>query len=346
MSVSRDVSAPRWTFRRSSARFRRSSIAIPPCERRLPVRSGAPVQQIHDHEVVNFEEIDASSWDRDELHSRLGEVAQRPFDLEHGPMMRVNLFARSRMRTHPAAGRSSYRGRFLVARGDPPRAGRTLRGGKDRSTGRASSLALHYTDFVHWQAEMLASPAGERLWDYWKQQLGGPLPVLNLPTDRPRPPMQSFRGAQHDFTLNADLAGGSGRSPKPRGRHCMWSCWRRSKLMLYHHSGQEDILVASPMVGRSRAEFEGIVAFCQSGRLARRSLRKPTFRAFLGQVRQTVWRRSKIRIIPHCVWSSGSGRRGISAGRRSARPCSSWISPTGSPNRPPGLRAGRDRAAR
>ena len=53
---------------------------------------------------------------------------------------------------------------------------------------------------------LLAGPAGERLWDYWKNQLAGPLPVLALPTDRPRPPIQKFRGAQHDFTLSEELA--------------------------------------------------------------------------------------------------------------------------------------------
>ena len=50
-------------------------------------------------------------------------------------------------------------------------------------------IELQYTDFVRWQTKMLEGSAGERLWDYWKKQLAGPLPVLNLPTDRPRPPI-------------------------------------------------------------------------------------------------------------------------------------------------------------
>ena len=103
--------------------FRRAFQALldrhPSLRTTFAVRSGTPVQQIHEHESVHFEEIDASSWDEDELHRRLDEQTQRPFDLERGPVMRVTLFTRSEQRTRPVAGHSSHRGRFLVARGDP-----------------------------------------------------------------------------------------------------------------------------------------------------------------------------------------------------------------------------------
>ena len=122
-------------------------------------------------------------------------------------------------------------------------------------------LDLQYTDFVRWQSAMLASPAGERLWDYWKTQLAGPLPVLNLPTDRPRPPIQMFRGAHLRFHPER-WAGGAAQSPgRAEGATLYMVLLAAFELMLYFHSGQEDILVASPMVGRSRAEFEGIVGF-------------------------------------------------------------------------------------
>ena len=158
--------------------------------------------------------------------------------------------------------------------------------------GRPASLRpldLQYTDFVRWQAGMLAGPAGERLWDYWKQKLAGPLPVLNLPTDRPRPPIQMFRGAQHDFTLDPDLARRLKRFAKAEGVTLYMVLLATFEVMLYQHSGQEDILVASPMAGRSRAEFEGIVGFFANPVVLRADLSgNPTFRAFLGQVRQTV----------------------------------------------------------
>jgi hypothetical protein len=65
-----------------------------------------------------------------------------------------------------------------------------------------------YTKFVNWQSEMLSSPKGEKLWEYWQKQLSGELPILNLPTDRPRSPVQSFRGETHIFRLDEELIQG------------------------------------------------------------------------------------------------------------------------------------------
>jgi amino acid adenylation domain-containing protein len=253
------------------------------------MRAGKPLQQIHPHLPVPFEATDASTWREDEVETRLVEATQRPFDLERGPIMRVDLFTRS-AREHilllvihhivvdfwslaviltelgvlypaEAAGRPA----FL-----PP-------------------LDLQYTDFVRWQTEMLASPAGERLWEYWKKQLAGPLPVLNLPTDRPRPPIQMFRGAQHDFTLNDELTVRLRALAKAEGATLFMVLLAAFELMLYYHSGQEDILVASPMAGRSRAEFDGMVGFFANPVVLRADISgNPTFRALLGRVRQTV----------------------------------------------------------
>ena len=84
----------------------------------ITVQSGKPVQQIHEHHPVYFEETDASAWREDELQTRLIEETQRPFNLERGPVMRVSSAHSIVARTHPVAGGSSYRGGFLVARGD------------------------------------------------------------------------------------------------------------------------------------------------------------------------------------------------------------------------------------
>ena len=150
-------------------------------------------------------------------------------------------------------------------------------------------LDLQYTDYVRWQSEMLASPEGERLWAYWQKQLAGPLPVLNLPTDRPRPPIQTYHGAAHDFNLNDELARRLKALARTEGATLYMVLLAAFEAMLYYHTGQEDLLVASPMVGRSRAEFEGIVGFFANPVVLRANLAgNPTFRAFLGQVRQTV----------------------------------------------------------
>ncbi len=253
------------------------------------VHAGKPVQQIHAHQPVHFETTDASTWRGDELQTRLVEETQLPFDLERGPVMRVSLFTRSAQEhilllvIHHivvdfwslAVILNELAVLYLAKQAGRP--------------APLPPLDLQYTDFVRWQAGMLAGPAGDRLWSYWKQQLSGALPVLNLPTDRPRPPIQLFRGAQHDFTLDDELAQQLRALAKAEGATLYMVLLAAFELMLYYHSGQEDILVASPMAGRSRAEFEGMVGFFANPVVLRANLSgNPTFRAFLGQVRQTV----------------------------------------------------------
>jgi len=273
--------------------FRRAFQALvdrhPSLRTTIAVRSGKPVQQIHEHQPVHFEETDASTWRADELQTRLVEETQRRFDLERGPVMRVSLFTRSAQEHILLLVIHHIVVDFWSLAVILNELGVLYPAEKAGRPAALPSLDLQYTDFVRWQTEMLAGPAGERLWDYWKKQLAGPLPVLNLPTDRPRPPIQMFRGAQHDFTLNDELARRLRALAKAEGATLYMVLLAAFELMLYCHTGQEDILVASPMVGRSRAEFEGLVGFFANPVVLRANLSgNPTFREFLGQVRQTV----------------------------------------------------------
>ncbi len=289
MSVLRRASAPSVDIPALRRAFQALVDRHPSLRTTFAVHSGKPVQQIHEHQPVHFEETDASTWREDELQTRLVEETQRPFDLERGPVMRVSLFTRSAQEHILLLVIHHIVVDFWSLAVILNELGVLYSAEKAGRPAALPPLDLQYTDFVRWQAEMLASPAGERLWDYWKKQLAGPLPVLNLPTDRPRPPIQMFRGAQHDFTLNDELARRLKALAKAEGATLYMVLLAAFELMLYYHSGQEDILVASPMVGRSRAEFEGMVGFFANPVVLRANLSgNPTFRAFLGQVRQTV----------------------------------------------------------
>jgi hypothetical protein len=253
------------------------------------VRSGKPAQRVHPHLAVHFVETDASAWDSEVLKTRLLEEAYRPFDLERGPLLRVNLYSCSAndhvllLVVHHIVIDFWSLALLLTELGTLYPA--------ERAGAQALLPALDskYTDYVRWQAEMLASAEGERLWVYWQKQLAGQLPLLELPTDRPRPPVPTYRGASHDFHLNYELSSRLKALAKAQGATLYMVLLAAFQVILHHHSGQEDLLVGSPVLGRSRAEFEGVVGLFTNPVILRANCSgNPTFEAFLGQVRQTV----------------------------------------------------------
>jgi hypothetical protein len=150
-------------------------------------------------------------------------------------------------------------------------------------------LPAQYTDYVRWQAEMLAGPEGDRLWTYWRKQLAGQLPLLELPTDRPRPAAPTYRGASYDFNLSDELSSRLKTLAKAHGATLYVVLLAAFQVILHHHTGQDDLLVGSPVLGRSRAEFEEIVGLFTNPVILRANCSgNPTFEAFLDQVRQTV----------------------------------------------------------
>jgi hypothetical protein len=253
------------------------------------VRSGKPAQRVHPQLAVHFVETDASAWDSEVLQTRLLEEAYRPFDLERGPVLRVNLFTCSAkdhvllLVVHHIV--IDFWSLALLL----TELGTLYPVEKAGVQALLPALDSQYTDYVRWQAEMLAGPEGERLWTYWQKQLAGQLPLLELPTDRPRPPAPTYRGASCDFQLNDQLSARLKALAKAQGATLYMVLLAAFQVILHHHTGQEDLLVGSPVLGRSRAEFEGIVGLFTNPVILRANCSgNPTFEAFLGQVRQTV----------------------------------------------------------
>jgi amino acid adenylation domain-containing protein len=261
-----------------------------PCLRTsLSVRGGKPAQRIHQGAKVHFEEMDSSAWSRDEMETRLTDEAHRPFDLEQGPLLRVNVFKRSAQEHYlllfvhhividfwSLAILLNELGTLYPA----------------EAAGRRATLPplnLQYSDYVRWQSEMLAGAEGERLWSYWQKQLAGQLPVLDLPTDRPRRPVQTHRGGSYDFVLSDELSGRLKALAKAQGATLYVVMLAAFQAMLHYLSGQDDLIVGSPVVGRSRAEFEEIVGLFTNPVFLRVNLSgNPTFQEFVSHVRQTV----------------------------------------------------------
>lgn len=258
-----------------------------------------PVQRVHEYLKVHFKATDASTWSQSELNNRLVEEARHPFDLELGSVLRVNLFTQSATEHilmlvvhHIAMDLWSLTQLLdeLFVLYSAQKAG---------TQATLPPLELQYTDYVRWQTEMLASAEGERLWSYWQRQLAGKLPVLNLPTAQPRPPVQTYHGASHTFKLSEELTRQLKKLGKAEEATLYMTLLAAFQVLLYRYTGQEDILVGSPTTGRSRHEFSKIVGHFVNPVVLRGDLSEnPTFKTFLTRVRHTVLDALKHRDYP------------------------------------------------
>ena len=160
------------------------------------------------------------------------------------------------------------------------------------STGKPAplpALPLQYSDFALWQRRWLQGAMLEAELAYWKQQLDGHLPVLALPTDRPRPPLQSFRGACQSLVLSAPLTEALKALSRQEGVTLFMTLLAAFKTLLYRYTGQEDLLIGTPIAGRTRVETEALIGFFVNTLVLRTNLGgNPRFRELLGQVREVA----------------------------------------------------------
>jgi len=258
------------------------------------MRNGEPVQHFHPGQKVPVELIDASTWSRERLEQKLQEEGDRPFDLEHGPVLRFKLFALADqdymlvMTAHHIAV-DFWSLDLLVTEICvlyAKEVGAPLTGAMQAML---SQRVPQYTDYIRWQAELLAGTEGERLWTHWQQELAGELSLLNLPLDRPRPPAQTYRGASHAFELGEALSKQLKALAGAEKVTLYMLLLAAFQVLLFRYTDQDDILVGTPMVGRSRSELERVVGYLANPVVLRTNLSgNPTFKELLGRVRRTV----------------------------------------------------------
>ncbi len=148
-------------------------------------------------------------------------------------------------------------------------------------------LAIQYADYAAWQRQWLQSAAFERHLAYWKHQLAGAPPVLALPTDRPRPPIQSFRGERYAVALDAPLHAALQAFSQQGGGTLFMTLLAVFTTLLARYSGQEDVVVGSPIAGRTRPELEGLLGCFVNTLVLRTELRdQPPFATLAQRVRQ------------------------------------------------------------
>ena len=124
-----------------------------------------------------------------------------------------------------------------------------------------SALPIQYKDYVAWQQGQLSGAALLAHQQYWLEQLSGEVPLLELPTDRPRPALQTYRGSSHDFTWPAELSGELEALSQQQGVTLFMVLLAGLNTLLYRYSGQSDLIVGSPIAGRQHADLEEQIGY-------------------------------------------------------------------------------------
>ncbi|WP_441338245.1 amino acid adenylation domain-containing protein [Microcystis sp. M110S1] len=266
---------------------------------------GKPVQQVNQQLNFSVGVIDASEWSEDHLREKIYAIADTPFNLEKDSVLRVNLFTLSPedhillLTMHHIAGdmwsfnlllgefQRSYTNEIKrISQGQP-------------ETVDSLSEKKSYADFVHWQSEMLSGSKGEKQWQYWQKQLAGELPILNLLPDKPRPPVKTYQGASYIAKLDEQLIEKLKHLALATGTTLYRILLTVFYVQLYRYTNQTDILIGSPMRGRTGKEFKEIVGYFSNLTVLRVFVEEnATFTELLAQVSKIVRQAQKHQDYP------------------------------------------------
>ncbi len=224
-----------------------------------------------------------------EVQQMLTEAFQQPFALSQGPLLRVKL-----LQLGEAEHLLMLTMHHIIADGWSVgvlvRELRTLY--TAFATGQPSPLAdlpIQYADFAHWQREWLQGEVLSTQIAYWRQQLDGAIANLDLPTDRLRPVLPTFRGARQSLMLPTELSEALSNLSAREGVTLFMTLLAAFQTLLYRYTGQEDILIGSPIANRNRSEIEGLIGFFVNSLVLRADLSgNPTFRELLTRVREVA----------------------------------------------------------
>ncbi|RKH54315.1 non-ribosomal peptide synthetase, partial [Corallococcus llansteffanensis] len=256
-------------------------------------QAGEPVQRFHATSDFALDVLDLEhlAGDAREAEARrlAGAEARRPFDLARGPLLRASLL---RLTGHQhvllvtmhhivSDGWSMgilvrevdalYRA-FAVGLGSP-----------------LTELPLQYADYALWQRAWLQGDALERQRSWWRQHLAGAPRALELSTDFPRPAVQSFLGASVPFLLPPELSRALQTLAQRHGATLFMALLASTQALLARHSGQDDVVIGSPIAGRRFAELEGLIGFfINTLALRSRVNDDPTFVELLARVREAT----------------------------------------------------------
>ncbi|MGW9556230.1 non-ribosomal peptide synthetase [Nocardiopsis sp. NPDC055551] len=254
---------------------------------RYPVRDGVPFQEIAPAAEVPLQVIDAPGGD-EQIREHVSELAAAPFDLRNGPVLRAYLLRQAEdvhvllLSLHHIA--TDGWSTAIIIR-ELVELYRSERGG---GAAGLPELAVQYADYAVWQRGRMTGERADEQLAYWRDRLTD-LPILDLPTDRPRPGVPTHAGTTLDRVLPARLRDDLNRLARAERVTLMTVVLAAFNVLMSKYTQQDDIVVGSVWSGRGRPEVESLVGFFSNTLVLRTSTAgDPTFRELLSRTRDTV----------------------------------------------------------
>ncbi|MFF7251138.1 amino acid adenylation domain-containing protein [Embleya sp. NPDC008237] len=227
----------------------------------LVMHDRQPVQRISERITPDFGVFDVQDREWDDIRRMIIREYRKPYDLERDPLVRFRLFKRERERwvimkaVHHVVSDAISTFTFieeLLAVYEGLRHGRPA---------ELPPVPARYLDFLNRQNRFLARPDAQRMLDYWRSRLPAEVPVLNLPTDGPRPAVQTHNGASEFFVLDEDLSSRVHALAREHNVTVFMVLLSAYYLLLHRYSGQDDVIVGSPVTGRTHEDFGSVYGY-------------------------------------------------------------------------------------
>ncbi|MFB2837780.1 amino acid adenylation domain-containing protein [Floridanema evergladense] len=255
------------------------------------VIDGSPIQVIHSSVQLSIQVLDWRDLTETEQLKKAQHLAieefQRPFDLSNSPLLRVKLLQLSdnfhllliviHHIIFDGWSMEIFRRELFSL----------YAAFSDGKLSPLPPLSLQYADFAHWQREWLQGKILQTQLNYWQQQLADVPPLLELPTDRSRPSVQSFRGGSEFLRLDRNLTQKLKHLSQESGTTLFMTLLTAFTILLSRYSRQEDIVLGSAIANRNRKEIEGLIGFFVNSLALRINLQgNPTFLELLARVKR------------------------------------------------------------
>ncbi|NEP57336.1 MAG: amino acid adenylation domain-containing protein [Symploca sp. SIO2G7] len=260
------------------------------------------ISEIRENVELDWEEIDATSWNNTELNKQLLICIKLPFNLETGIVFRACLFSISAtenillLTVHQIAG---DRESLLILLDE------FITIYKSKINGISSSLFLlntAYKDYIDRELEFINSSAGKQIGDYWQEKLEGELPILELSTNFPRPSIRTYNGTVLKSTINSQLNQKIQQLAKTLEVKQEELLLAVFKILLYRYTGEDDILVGLLQSRENKPSLERLVGNCTNITVVRSSVSDNIkFTDFLHQVSKKIFEVDRYRDYPYAL---------------------------------------------